>query len=60
MKKTVIEGLLSFPVSSPRLCGLEIRAKKTGLVDQRVTEKPGEFSNLVLSGITEYIGPDEY
>jgi hypothetical protein len=26
---------------------VDIRAKKTGLVDQGVTEKPGEFSNLV-------------
>jgi hypothetical protein len=36
------------------------RHKKTGLVDQGVTEKPGEFSNLVLSGITEYIDRGEY
>jgi hypothetical protein len=34
--------------------------KKTGLVDQGVTEKPGEFSNLVLSGMTEYISLGEY
>jgi hypothetical protein len=26
----------------------EGKAKKTGLSDQRVTKKPGEFSNLVL------------
>jgi hypothetical protein len=34
--------------------------KKTGLVGQGVTEKPGEFSNLVLSGIAELIGPALY
>jgi hypothetical protein len=34
--------------------------KKTGLVGQGVTEKPGEFSNLVLSGIAELISPALY
>jgi hypothetical protein len=36
------------------------RQKKTGLGGQGVTEKPGEFSNLVLSGIAELIGPALY
>jgi hypothetical protein len=36
-------GLLAKTNLQPNL----FRAKKTGLSDQRVTKKPGEFSNLV-------------